>query len=139
QGYFLTMVQLPDGASLQRTDAVLSKLEQYFLANPIIHSTDALAGQNFVFSTRGSNSATMFTPLMDWDQRKRPDQKAKALIGAAFKEFAKIPEALILAFNAPSIRGLGATGGLSVRRQDQRGGNFRTFASVPTESISNVR
>ena len=91
QGYFLTMVQLPDGASLQRTDAVLSKLEQYFLANPIIHSTDALAGQNFVFSTRGSNSATMFTPLVDWDQRKRPDQHAKALIGDAYQRIRENP------------------------------------------------
>ncbi len=139
QGYFLTMVQLPDGASLQRTDAVLSKLEQYFLANPIIHSTDALAGQNFVFSTRGSNSATMFTPLVDWDQRKRPDQHAKALIGDAFKEFAKIPEALILAFNAPSIRGLGATGGFSAQVQDPTGGDFQKFSATTQEFLAKVR
>jgi multidrug efflux pump len=139
QGYFLTMVQLPDGASLQRTDAVLSKLEQYFLQNPIIHSTDALAGQNFVFSTRGSNSATMFTPLMHWDERKRPDQQVKALIGAAFKEFAKIPEAMILAFNAPSIRGLGATGGFSVQVQDPSGGDFRKFSATTQEFLAKLR
>ena len=139
QGYFLTMVQLPDGASLQRTDAVLSKLEQYFLQNPIIHSTDALAGQNFVFSTRGSNSATMFTPLMHWDERKRPDQQVKALIGAAFKEFAKIPEAMILAFNAPSIRGLGATGGFSAQVQDPSGGDFRRFAATTQEFLAKLR
>jgi multidrug efflux pump len=139
QGYFLTMVQLPDGASLQRTDAVLSKLEQYFLQNPIIHSTDALAGQNFVFSTRGSNSATMFTPLMHWDERKRPDQQVKALIGAAYKEFAKIPEAMILAFNAPSIRGLGATGGFSVQVQDPSGGDFRKFSATTQEFLAKLR
>ncbi|HMI38831.1 MAG TPA: efflux RND transporter permease subunit, partial [Nitrospiraceae bacterium] len=139
QGYFLTMVQLPDGASLQRTDAVLSKLEQYFLQNPIIHSTDALAGQNFVFSTRGSNSATMFTPLMHWDERKRPDQQVKALIGAAYQEFAKIPEALILAFNAPAIRGLGATGGFSVQVQDPSGGDFRRFSATTQEFLAKVK
>jgi hydrophobe/amphiphile efflux-1 (HAE1) family protein len=139
QGYFLTMVQLPDGASLQRTDAVLSKLEHYFLQNPVIHSTDALAGQNFVFSTRGSNSATMFTPLMHWDERKRPDQHVKALIGAAFKEFAKIPEAMILAFNAPSIRGLGATGGFSAQVQDPSGGDFRKFAATTQEFLAKLR
>jgi HAE1 family hydrophobic/amphiphilic exporter-1/multidrug efflux pump len=139
QGYFLTMVQLPDGASLQRTNAVLSKLEQYFLANPVIHSTDALAGQNFVFSTRGSNSATMFTPLLHWDERKRPDQHVKALIGDAYKEFAKIPEALILAFNAPSIRGLGATGGFSAQVQDPSGGDFRKFSATTQEFLDKVR
>src|SRR2546426_8477302 len=113
QGYLITVVQLPDGASLQRTTEVMSKLEKYFLSIPVIHSTDALVGQNFVFNTRGPNSATLFTPLHLWDKRTRPDQHVKAIIGGAFREFARIPEAFILAFNAPSIRGLGATGGRS--------------------------
>src|SRR5207244_11942639 len=125
QGYFITIVQLPDGASLQRTTEVMSKLEKYFLSNPVIHSTDALVGQNFVFNTRGPNSATMFLPLHLWDKRTRPDQHVKALIGAAFREFAKIPEAFILAFNAPSIRGLGATGGFSVQLQAPSGGHVK--------------
>ncbi len=139
QGYFLTMVQLPDGASLQRTIEVMSKLEKYFLSNPAIHSTDALVGQNFVFSTRGPNSATLFTPLHLWDQRKRPDQHVKALIGAAFREYAKIPEALILSFNAPSIRGLGATGGFSVQIQDPSGGDFKKFSAVAEEFVARAK
>jgi len=139
QGYFITMVQLPDGASKQRTTEVVSKLEQYYLSVPELHSTDVLVGQNFVFGTRGSNTATVFTPLHLWDQRKRPDQHVKALIGAAFKEFAKIPEALILAFNAPSIRGLGATGGFSVQIQDPSGGDFKKFAAVTQEFITKAR
>ena len=139
QGYFITMVQLPDGASLQRTTEVMGKLEKYFLSIPVIHSTDALVGQNFVFSTRGPNSATLFTPLHLWDQRTRPDQHVKALIGAAFGEFAKIPEALILSFNAPSIRGLGATGGFSVQIQDPSGGDFKKFSAVAEEFISRAR
>jgi hydrophobe/amphiphile efflux-1 (HAE1) family protein len=132
-------VQLPDGASAQRTTEVVSRLEQYFLSIPVIHSTDALVGQNFVFSTRGSNSATMFLPLHLWDQRKRPEHHVKALIGAAFGEFAKIPEALILAFNAPSIRGLGATGGFSVQIQDPGGGDFKKFSAVAQEFIAKAR
>ena len=139
QGYFISVVQLPDGASLQRTDAVLSKLEQYFLQNPVIHSTDALAGQNFVFSTRGPNSATMFTPLHHWDERKRPDQHVKALIADAYREFTKIPEAMILAFNAPAIRGLGATGGFSAQVQDPGGGDFRKFDATTQEFLAKVR
>ena len=139
QGYFITIVQLPDGASLERTTEVISKLEKYFLSIPVIHSTDALVGQNFVFSTRGSNGATMFTPLHLWNERTRPDQHVKALIGAAFAEFSKIPEALILSFNAPSIRGLGATGGFSVQIQDPSGGDFKKFAAVAEEFVAKVQ
>ncbi|MEO5954775.1 MAG: efflux RND transporter permease subunit, partial [Nitrospiraceae bacterium] len=118
QGYFITIVQLPDGASKQRTDVVLTKIENYFLSVPGIHSTDALTGQNFVFGTRGPNAATMFLPLRHWDERPGKQNHVKSIIGAAYGEFAKIPEALILAFNAPSIRGLGATGGFSLQLQD---------------------
>jgi HAE1 family hydrophobic/amphiphilic exporter-1/multidrug efflux pump len=136
QGYFISVVQLPDGASKERTDAVVSKLEQYFLSIPSIHSTDALVGQNFVFGTRGSNTATMFTPLHLWDERK---EHVKDLIGAAYAEFAKIPEAMILAFNAPSIRGLGATGGFSAQVQDPSGGDFKQFAAVTQEFLTKAR
>jgi len=139
QGYFITAVQLPDGASKERTDVVVSKLEKYFLSIPSIHSTDALVGQNFIFGTRGSNTATMFTPLHLWDQRKRPDQHVKALIGGAFAEFAKIPEAMIVAFNAPSIRGLGATGGFSAQVQDPSGGDFKQFAAVTQDFLAKAR
>ena len=139
QGYFITVVQLPEGASKQRTTEVVSKLERYYLAVPEIHSTNVLVGQNFVFSTRGSNTATMFTPLRLWDERTGPDQHVKALIGNAFGEFAKIPEAQVLAFNAPSIRGLGATGGFSVQIQDPAGGDFKRFAAVAQEFIAKAK
>src|SRR5215470_7441044 len=139
QGYFITAVQLPDGASLQRTTEVVNKLERFYLSVPELHSTDALLGQNFVFSTRGSNTATIFTPLHLWDQRKRPNQHVKALIGRAFQEFAKIPEALILAFNAPSIRGIGATGGFSVQTQEPSGGDFTKFAAAAQEFVAKAR
>jgi hydrophobe/amphiphile efflux-1 (HAE1) family protein len=139
QGYFISIIQLPDGASKQRTIEVLHKVEEYFLSVPEVHSTDALAGQNFVFNTRGPNQATMFVPLHHWDDRTRPDQHVKALIGNAFQKFAEIPEALILAFNAPSIRGLGATGGFSLQLQDPSGGEFKKFASVTQEFINKAQ
>lgn len=136
QGYFITIVQLPDGASKTRTIEVLSKIESYFLSIPAVHSTDTLAGQNFVFGTRGTNQATMFIPLHPWDTRKNADEQVPGLIAAAFQEFAKIPEALILAFNAPSIRGLGSTGGFSLQLQDPSGGDFAEFAAVAQEFVA---
>ncbi len=136
QGYFITIVQLPDGASKERTLQVLEKIEGYFQSVPEVHSTDTLAGQNFIFNTRGTNQATIFIPLHHWDERTRPHQHASAMIKAAFQEFAKIPEALILAFNPPSIRGLGATGGFSLQLQDPSGGDFVQFANVAQEFVA---
>ncbi|GJL74588.1 multidrug efflux RND transporter permease subunit [Nitrosomonas sp.] len=130
QGYFITIIQLPEGASKTRTIKVLEQVERYFLSNPSVHSTDALAGQNFVFNTRGTNQATMFVPLHHWDERQDASQQVPELIAAAFEEFAKIPEALILAFNAPSIPGLGSTGGFSLQLQDPSGGDFAQFADA---------
>jgi len=139
QGYFIVVAQLPDGASKQRTDAVLERIERYFQANPAVHSTDALSGQNFVFGTRGPNAATMFVPLVLWDDRPEPQQHAKALVGAAYAEFAKIPEALILAFNAPAIRGVGAVGGFSAQLQDPSSGDFKKFAAVARQFVERAQ
>ena len=139
QGYFITVVQLPEGASKQRTIEVVNKLENYFQSIPAVHSTDALAGQNFVFNTRGANQATMFIPLHHWDTRKNASEQVPGLIASAFQEFARIPEALILAFNAPSIRGLGSTGGFSVQLQDPSGGDFTRFAAVADEFVAKAR
>jgi HAE1 family hydrophobic/amphiphilic exporter-1/multidrug efflux pump len=139
QGYFISIVQLPEGASKARTREVVGKIERFYLGIPAIHSTDALIGQNFVFGTRGGNAATIFTPLNHWDTRPGPEGHVKSLIGAAFGEFAKIPEALILAFNAPSIRGLGATGGFSVQIQDPSGGDFQKFAGVAQQFIATAQ
>lgn len=139
QGYFIVVAQLPDGASKQRTDAVLERIERYFQANPAVHSTDALSGQNFVFGTRGPNAATMFVPLVLWDERPEPQQHAKALVGAAYAEFAKIPEALILAFNAPAIRGVGAVGGFSAQLQDPSSGDFKKFAAVAQQFVERAQ
>lgn len=90
-------MQLPDGASKKRTDAVLDKIEQYYLGLPAVYGTQGLSGQNFVFNTRGTNTATMFTPLKHWDERTGQEHHVKTLIAGAFREFARIPEALILA------------------------------------------
>lgn len=136
QGYFITVVQLPDGASLRRTIEVLEKIEAYFQSIPAVHSTDTLAGQNFVFGTRGPNQATMFIPLHHWDDRSHASEQVPGLIAGAFEEFAKIPEALILAFNAPSIPGLGSTGGFTAQLQDPGGGDFAEFAAVAQEFVA---
>ena len=130
QGYFIVAAQLPDGASKQRTDAVLQELSNFFRNEPAVYGTQALSGQNFIFNTRGGNSATMFVPLKPWEERSDPASHVKALIGRAYQKFAEIAEGLVLAFNAPSIRGLGATGGFSLQVQDPSSREFPQFAEA---------
>ena len=139
QGYFIVVAQLPDGASKQRTDAVLEKIERVFQANPVVNSTDALSGQNFVFGTRGPNSATMFVPLIPWDERPEPQNHAKAMVGAAYSAFEEIPEALLLAFNAPAIEGVGAAGGFSAQLQDPTGDDFKRFAEAAQQFVERAQ
>jgi len=139
QGYIIVVAQLPDGASKKRTNAVMDKVEGFFLANPAVYATNALTGQNFVFGTRGTYTATSFVPLKPWDERKEPHQHAKALIANAFAEFKKFRDAIVLAFNPPSIRGLGATGGFSIQIQDPGGGDFRKFSAVTKDFIAKAR
>jgi multidrug efflux pump len=139
QGYIIVVAQLPDGASKKRTLAVMDRVEEFFTSNPAVYGTNALVGQNFVFNTRGTYMATTFVPLMPWDKRKDPQKHAKALIAGAFKEFGKFRDAIILAFNPPSIRGLGATGGFSVQIQDPSGGDFKKFAAVTREFIGKAK
>lgn len=136
QGYFITIVQLPDGASKARTLEVLSKIEKYFQSIPAVHSTDVLVGQNVVFGTRVTSQATMFVPLHHWDTRQNADEQVPGLIASALQEFAKIPEALIMAFNAPTLRGLGSTGGFSLQLQDPSAGDFTEFAAVAEEFVA---
>ena len=139
QGYIIVVAQLPDGASKKRTIAVMDRVEEFFTSNPAVYGTNALVGQNFVFNTRGTYMATTFVPLKPWDERKDPQLHAKALIAGAFKEFGKFRDAVVLAFNPPSIRGLGATGGFSVQIQDPSGGDFKKFAAVTREFISKAK
>ena len=139
QGYIIVVAQLPDGASKKRTLAVMDQVEGFFISNPAVYGTNALVGQNFVFNTRGTYMATTFVPLMPWDERKDPHKHAKALIAGAFKEFGKFRDAIVLAFNPPSIRGLGATGGFSVQIQDPSGGDFKKFAAVTKEFIGKAK
>jgi multidrug efflux pump len=139
QGYIIVVAQLPDGASKKRTIAVMDKVEGFFTSNPAVYGTNALVGQNFVFNTRGTYMATTFVPLKPWDERKDPQMHAKALIAGAFKEFGKFRDAIVLAFNPPSIRGLGATGGFSVQIQDPGGGDFKKFAAVTREFVAKAK
>src|SRR5512135_2002589 len=122
QGYFITLVQLPSGATQERTVKVLSQVEQYYLKQPEVDRVIGVVG--FSFFGRGQNAALAFTRLKDWDERKGPEHSAQGLIGRAMGTFMRIKEAMVFAVNPPAIPELGAVGGFDFRLLD-RGGQGR--------------
>lgn len=119
QGYFITLVQLPGGATQERTVKVLSQVEQFYLKQPEVEQVIGVVG--FSFFGRGQNAALVFTRLKDWDERKGPEHSAQGVIGRAMGNFMRIKEAVIFAVNPPPIPELGAVGGFDFRLLDRSG------------------
>lgn len=118
QGYLITNVQLPSGASANRTLEVLERIENYYLKEPAVEHVVAIAG--FSFSGSGQNAGLVFTPLKDWSQRDK-SQSADAVAGKAFGVFSQIKDAIVFPLNPPPIPELGNATGFTFRLQDRAG------------------
>ncbi|MBF0264837.1 MAG: multidrug efflux RND transporter permease subunit [Gammaproteobacteria bacterium] len=119
QGYYIVAVFLPDGASLQRTEAVVAKVLEAIKSNPNNENVVAFTGFDFLGGGYKNSAATMFVAQKHWDQRT---VHSKALVGELFMKTAGIKEALVLAFNPPPIFGLGSTGGFEFYIQNKGDG-----------------
>lgn len=112
QGYLVTDIQLPDAASLERTEELFIKLEKIALETPGVGHTVAVPGQSFVLNSFGSNFGGMFVVLKPFHERHFPEEGAEAVLAKLRKRFAvEIQEARVNIFGAPPIQGLGNTGG----------------------------
>ncbi len=116
QGYIISSVQLPDGASLKRTERTTTQLRSLVGNDEAIQDILTINGFDFIAGGNKTNAATMFFPLKDYSERKGTAQE---LVGKVFATNGKIGDGLILAFNPPAIRGLGAAGGYEVYVQDR--------------------
>ncbi len=119
QGYFINVIQLPAGATQERTLEVLSQVEQYYLKLPEVEHVVGVAG--FSFFGRGQNTAIAFARLKDWDDRPSPDSSSPALVRKANMMLSRIKQAMIFAINPPPIPELSAVGGFDFRLQDSGG------------------
>ena len=120
QGYFFVVIQLPDGASLERTDAVAKKARDILQDMPGVDIVGSISGLNFLTNAAQSNSAVEFAILKPWDERG-PDQSASKLVADARSKLMQIPEAFALSFDPPSIPGIGTTGGFEFQVEDLTG------------------
>jgi HAE1 family hydrophobic/amphiphilic exporter-1 len=121
QGYFITIIQGPEGSSLKYTSKVMSEVEATILKLPEVTGTFAIGG--FGFSGSSANSGVIFATLKSWDERKQPNQTVQAIIGNLRKSFSGITEARVFPVNPPAIRGLGSFSGFQFQLQDIAGTN----------------
>ena len=130
QGYLINIVQLPPGASLERTDEVARKVTQIVLNTPGITHAVPIVGLDGATFTTAPNSAVVFTPLTPFKERAEKGQSAQALILALNSQFAAIQEAFVISVSPPPVRGIGTTGGFKMEVQDIHGGEPAGLESV---------
>lgn len=127
QGYYIAAVFLPDGATLQRTDAVVKRVSDAISANPANQYAMAFTGLDFLGGSFKNSAATLFVTQRHWDERS---MDTKALVGEFFGRTAGIQEGLVLAFPPPPIFGLGNAGGFEFYIQNKGEGGPEKLAQA---------
>ena len=122
QGYILVNVQLPDAASLQRSDATCRRIEQILAKTEGIFTYTTVVGYSLLSGSAATNNAVYFISLENWEDRPDPELFANGIIQTLNARFAQqVPEALVFAFGPPAIPGLGTGSGFSMMLQDRAG------------------
>jgi len=128
QGFLFTAVILPDGASLDRTEALTKRVAEIYAEHPAVQDASALAGFSLLDNQFKSNAGTVFVGLKDFDQRTEPGMSAGDLIQWVTPRLAALKEGVVLPVNPPSIPGLGAQGGFEFWVQNRGQGGINELA-----------
>ena len=121
QGVFLSMAQLPAGATQERTQKVLDEMTDYYLTKEKNNVESVFAVNGFGFAGRGQNTGIAFVSLKDWSERPGAENKVEAITGRAMGYFSQIKDAMVFAFNLPAIVELGTATGFDFQLIDQAG------------------
>jgi hydrophobe/amphiphile efflux-1 (HAE1) family protein len=128
QGYFITLMSLPTGATDERTQEVLRQAEEYFAKQPEIEHYFTVAG--FSFAGRAQNSGLAFVRLKPWDERKGEDHNVHAVIQRAMIGLGQIKDAIVFPLNPPAIPELGTSSGFDFWLQDVGGVGHETLIAA---------
>ncbi len=139
QGAVFVSVRLPDGASMDRTEAAVQKIEEQVRQFPGIQSWFVIGGTDFATQTNSSNVASVIMDLKPWDERRSKDLQLNAIIARANAAFAKIPEAVTFAFGLPPIVGLSITGGFQFMLEDRAGGELDQLSQAADSLVDASR
>ena len=130
KGYFGMLIELPDNASRQRTEAVVRQVEGFLKQQPAINHVVSLVGLNFIQSANQTNAAIMFVMLKPWEERSAQKDQLPAVLGAVNGHLFQLKETRGFAFNLPEIIGLGTTAGLEMNLQDRGVNDVTRFAGL---------
>jgi len=128
QGYAYVVVQLPNAASLERTNAVVAEVEKVILNTPGVQYATCLVGFNLLSYVRTTYNATFFVTFKPWDERTTRAEQFQTLKANLNREFSKLPQALVFGFSPPAIPGVGTAGGFTFLLEDRSGGDVRFLA-----------
>ena len=137
QGYVMCAVSLPEGASLERSDAMLKEVEQHFLNQKgVVRNVMCLGGLNMLAGgVNTTNGSTLFVMLEPWAERTRPEQGVRSLLMGAYQRFHGDTRALVLPFNPPPVIGLGTRVGFEFQLQDRGGHGLPQLAETSAQLV----
>jgi hydrophobe/amphiphile efflux-1 (HAE1) family protein len=130
QGYFLTVIQLPPGSSLERTDAVMRKVASRILPIPGVKGSVMLAGFDGASQTQAPNAAAAYVPLQSFEERKKLGVTLQSIMAEAQKRTADINEARLIIVPPPLIQGIGSAGGYRMIIEDRTGHSFQELSGL---------
>ncbi|MCU8090087.1 efflux RND transporter permease subunit [Shewanella sp. SM20] len=128
--YLVAFAQLPDAASLERTDSVIKKMSEIALNHPGVAHSIAFPGLSINGFTNSPNSGVVFVALDDFDLRTSPELSANAIAGQLNQQFAAIQDAFIAIFPPPPVQGLGTIGGFRLQIQDRANLGYEALYQV---------
>ncbi|MCA0279367.1 MAG: efflux RND transporter permease subunit [Proteobacteria bacterium] len=134
--YLVGIAQLPSGASLDRTDAVVRQMSHIALAEPGVESVVAFPGLSVNGFVNLPNAAVVFAMLDPFDQRKDPSLSANAISGRLMGKYSQIPDGFVGIFPPPPVPGLGTTGGFKLQIEDRSGAGLEALARVQGEIMA---
>jgi len=136
QGYVIGAVQLPNAASLERTNAVLAKIDTILADMPGVDNWVTIGGFSVIDGTNASNAATVFITMTPWEERQTAELSQQAILGRLQGQFARIQEAIAFVFPPPAIPGLGVAGGFQMQLQDRGGVGLQELQRMTQEILA---
>ncbi len=136
QGYLFAAIILPDGASLDRSQAMTQEVAELFAEHPAVEDYSALAGYSLIDSQFKTNTGTVFVSLKDFDERQDPGMAVTDVIAAVMPKLQSLQEGIALPIQPPSIPGLGTQGGFEFWLQNRGQGGAKRLAEVTQELIA---
>jgi HAE1 family hydrophobic/amphiphilic exporter-1 len=139
QGFIYAGIQLPNAASLERTDEVARQAEEIITKTPGVKYCSSILGYSMLSQVQNTYSAFFFVTLEDWAKRKKPEEKYEAIKKEISSKMAGIPGAIGFAFPPPAIMGVGASGGVTFILQDRAGRDIEFLAANTKKFLEEAR